>query len=277
MPLFTNQQITNYYTLYKNIDVTFTKEVINATGLLSKQIYIKCLGDSWPCVLFSSSMVSAKVIANIKSKLFEKIRNANNLVSLRFCFTQSDKTDPLTFFVAAKVTGYNPYNQANQELNFISLNYTQRPPDDLIAILGNLLEANVNSKKRKEERIPITGETLRRLGFKSKDSVIFIQGLPRKAIIRDISFSGAKCIVPGVAKFLLGKEGLLKIETEDNLVLNLYGTFARFEAVVGRQDIAALVLLFDEKRLPLEYKIRINDYLTSGKKNITLEQDGKES
>jgi len=266
MSLITSQQITNYYNLYKNIDVTFTKEVIRATGFLQQQVFLKCLGDAWPCVIYSTSMIGAKIVANVKSKLYEKIRSANNMVSLRFSFSQAEKADPLAFFITAKAVGFTPYNQGNPDLNFISLTYTQRPPDDLIGILGRLLEANINSKKRKEERIPITGDTLRKLGLQSKDSVIFIQNIPRKAIVRDLSFSGAKCSVPGVAKFLLDKPCILKLETDENETLNLAGKVIRFEAVEGRKDIAALAVLFDEKSLPMEYKLRVSEYLSSVKK-----------
>jgi hypothetical protein len=111
--------------------------VIQATGLKSQHIYLKCLGDQWPCVIYSSSLIGAKIIANTKSKLFEKIRAANSLVQLRFSFAQEDKTDPLTFFVSGKVTGYTPYSKENQDLSFINISYTQRPPDDLISYLGN--------------------------------------------------------------------------------------------------------------------------------------------
>ena len=272
MALITGQQINNYYSLYKSIDVTFTKEVIRATGLLPQHIYLKCLGDSWPCVVYSTSMASAKIIANVKSKLFEKIRSANNLVSLRFSFALPDKPDPLSFFIAAKSTGYTPYSQGSPDLNFISLTYTQRPADDLIAILGKLLEANINSKKRREERITITGESLRKMGLKSKESVVYIQNLPRKAKIRDLSFSGAKCIVPGVAKFLVDKECQLRIETEENDLLNIPGKIIRFEPVQGRKDLAALAILFEENRVPMEYKMRINDYLILQKKALAQEE-----
>ncbi|MFP4618942.1 MAG: PilZN3 domain-containing protein, partial [Spirochaetaceae bacterium] len=41
MPILTNQQISNYYEQYRDVEVTFTKEVIRATGLLTKMIYLK--------------------------------------------------------------------------------------------------------------------------------------------------------------------------------------------------------------------------------------------
>ncbi|RKX78666.1 MAG: pilus assembly protein PilZ [Spirochaetes bacterium] len=270
MAVITTQQITKYYTLYKNIEITFTKEIIKAIGLITQQIFLKCLGDYWPCIIYSSSMTEAKVIANLDAPSFEKIRKANNLVSLRFSFKKNDKANnPLTFFVAAKVTGFSPYKQDNRSLNFINLSYTNRPPDDLIEILGTLLEVNINSKKRKEERILITQESMRRLKIKSKEVEVLIQEVPRKGILRDLSFSGAKIIVLGIGKFIVNKEAVLKIELEEQRkVFKLRGKVIRYEPVESRKDLSAIVILFHEQSIPLDYKMLINDYLIMSKKTM---------
>ncbi len=274
MALVTSQQLNRYYDLFKAIDVTFTKEVIQATGLKSQHIYLKCLGDQWPCVIYSSSLIGSKIIANTKSKLFEKIRAANSLVQLRFSFAQEDKTDPLTFFVSGKVTGYTPYSKENQDLSFINISYTQRPPDDLILVLGKLLEANINSKKRKEERIDINEDSLTKLGLVSRNAMLYIQKVPRVCILRDLSFSGAKLIIQGVAKFLVDKEAELHIELEDKLSVTITGKIIRFESVVGRKDIAAVAMLFDETNLPMQYKMKINEYLSSMRKTPAGQTEG---
>jgi len=262
MSIVTSQQIANYYNQYANLEVTFTKEVIKTTQLVSKQIYLKCLGYQWPCIIYSSSMTSAKIIANVKSSIQEVTRKANNVVSLRFSFQKAEKADPVSFFVSAKVVGYTPYNKDNPDLSFISLGFTQRPADDLIEIIGTLLEANMNSKKRKEDRIILTVDALRKMGLKAKETTVFIQGVPRKGIIRDVSFSGAKVIIFGVAKFLLNKEAVLRIELEENSeIIDIPGLIIRHEPVEGRKDIAAFALLFQEDQIPMKFKVIMNEYL----------------
>jgi len=262
MPVTTSQQIARYYDEFRNVDVTFTREVIKATLLYPKQVFIKCMGYQWPCIIYSSSMVGAKIIANMKSSLNEAVRKANNLVSLRFSFLQRDKPDPLSFFVSSKITGYTPYSKENPELNFITINYTQRPPDDLIEILGTLLEANINSKRRGEDRIVLTADSAKKLGVRSRESRILIDGVPRKCIIRDVSFSGAKVIILGIAKFLVNKEAVLRIELDDPVdAVDIRGKVIRFEPVEGRNDIAAFALKFHEDTIPMKYKMRINNYL----------------
>ncbi|WP_455382862.1 PilZN3 domain-containing protein [Salinispira pacifica] len=262
MSITTSQQIARYYDQFSTVDVTFTKEVIRATLLYPKQVFLKCLGYQWPCIVYASSMVGARVVVNRQGSFNETVRKANNLVSLRFSFLQRDKADPLTFFVAAKITGYTPYGPQKPDLTFLSLQYTQRPPDGLIEILGELLEANVNSTKRKEERVVVTIDSMRKIGIKSKETTVLIQGVPRRGIIRDLSFSGAKVVIFGIAQFIVNREATLKLELEEpDDVLELPGKVVRFEPVEGRNDIAAFAIQFAEDRIPMKYKLRINNYL----------------
>jgi hypothetical protein len=143
-----------------------------------------------------------------------------------------------------------------------NLQFTQRPPDDLIEIMGRILDANINSAKRREDRIPITAETSRKLNI-GKDTSIFIQGVPRHCILRDISFSGIKIIMMGVAKFLVDREAVLKVDFEDpREAFLLKGKFIRAEAVEGRKELVSLVIHFDNNVVPMGYKVRINDYLS---------------
>ncbi len=266
MPVTTSQQISRYYQQYHAIEVTFTKEVIKATHLYSKQVYIKCLGYHWPCIVYSSSMAGAKVIVNITSSLRDALRKSNNMISLRFSFLQPDKSDALAFFVSAKIAGSSPYGEKNPELSFVTINFTQRPPDDLIEILGELLDANVNSRKRSEERIVVTSDSLRKLGLGTKGALLTIEQVPRKCIIRDLSFSGAKVIIVGLAKFLVNRSAVLRLQlADDEGQIELVGTVVRFVPVEGRTDIAAFAIQFDEDKIPIKYKMRINAFLRTVK------------
>lgn len=264
MSITTSQQITRYYEQFGDTEVTFTRDVIRAIHLHPKQVFLKCLGYQWPCVIYSSSMQGAKIVVNLQTTIKAVVKKANNLVSLRFSFVQQDKTDPLSFFVSARISGYTPYSKDNSDLSFVTLAFTQRPADDLIETLGRLIEANANSMQRREERILITAESLKKIGIASKNGAISISGVPRKCILRDVSFSGAKVIIMGVAKFLLGKDAELSIDLVDPYeTVKLKGKAIRFEAVEGRTDIAALAIQFEQ--VPSSYKMRINNYLRTVK------------
>jgi hypothetical protein len=262
MGILTSQKITAYFERYKGIEVTFTKEIIKVTGLVTQQVHLKCVSDFWPCVIYSSSFLGAKIAANMRSGLVEKLKQANNYASLRYCFKPVDSGNPVTFFVSARVAGFAPYG-GSKDVAMFTLQFTQRPPDDLIEIMGRLLDANVNSAKRREERILISAETQRKLNILSKESAIFIQGVPRRCILRDISFSGAKLIMMGLSKFLVDREAALRIDFDDpRESFLLKGKFLRSENVEGRKDLIALVILFEEALVPMGYKMRINDFLS---------------
>ncbi len=272
----TSQQLARYYELYQNIDVTFSKEVIKATGLIPQQVYIKALGGQWPCVINSASLSGAKIICGIKSGFYEKIQQGNTSVSLRFSFQDSDKNEPMSFFVTSKITGFNQY-AGSPDLIIVCVAFTQRPPDDLIEKLGALLEANINSTKRREERIVMTPDAMRKLGILQKETVIFIQGIPRRCILRDLSFSGAKVIMVGIAPFLINKEIVMRIDiAEPRLALGIKGTIVRTEDVEGRKDLVALAIKYHENEIPMGYKMQINAYLSQIRKSALREAEGAE-
>jgi hypothetical protein len=262
MSVLTQQKITSYYDRYKGINVTFTKEIIQVTGLITQQVLLKCVGDFWPCVVYSSSFQEAKVVASIKSGIIGKLQSANNSVSLRLCFRNPETGAPVTFFVPARVAGYNEYG-GSADTALFNLQFTQRPPDDLIEIVGRVLDANINSSKRKDERVLLTADSMRKLNILSKDTAAFVQGVPRRCILRDISFSGAKIIMMGVAKFLMDRDTALRLDFDDPRESFLVrGKFVRAEAVEGRKELIALAINFDEALVPMGYKVRLNDFLS---------------
>jgi hypothetical protein len=262
MGILTSQKINVYYERFKAIEVTFTKEIIQVARLITNQVYLKCVGDFWPCVIYSSSFQGAKIVVNIGSGILQKLEKANNMVSLRFCFLNPDTGNPVTFFVTTRSLGYAPYG-ASKDAAIFTLQFTQRPPDDLIEIMGRILDANVNSAKRREERILITSDSARRLNLLSKEIAVFIQGVPRRCILRDISFSGAKIIMIGVAKFLLNRDVGLRLDFDDpRESFQIRGKFIRSETVEGRKELIALAILFDDNQVPMGYKIRLNDFLS---------------
>lgn len=262
MALTTSQQITRYYQEFEHTEVTFTQEIVKALFLNTKQIFIKCLGYQWPCIVYSSSMTRAKVITTLQPSLKAALSKSKNMVSLRFSFIQREKTDPLAFFVTARITGFSPYGDPSKGLSFISLQYTQRPPDDLIERLGNLLSATISSQRRREERIIISPDVQKKLGLSSKGAQIEVDKVPRKGLIRDISFGGAKVIMQGVPQFLVNRQALVRMDFEDpEEQVVIPGTIVRFEPVEGRTDLAAFAIHYDDKKIPMTYKLRLNDYL----------------
>ncbi|MDR3130279.1 MAG: PilZ domain-containing protein [Treponema sp.] len=262
MGILTSQKIAAYYERYKAISVTFTKEIIQVTGMITQQVYLKCGGDFWPCVVYSSSFEGAKIVANSQSGLLGKLQQANNALSLRLCFKNPEGGPPLTFFIAGRSIGCAPYT-GSRDMAIFTIQFTQRPPDDLIEIMGRLLDANVNSSKRRAERIVLIPEILRKLKVLPKECVVFIERVPRRCILRDISFSGAKMVMMGVAKFLVNKDSALRIDFDDpRESFLIQGKFVRAENVEGRKDLLALAVEFNGPDVPMGYKLRLNDFFS---------------
>ena len=263
MGVLLSQKISTYYERFKDIDVTFTKDMIQVTGLLTQEIHLKCGNDFFPCVVYTTSFSGAKVVANVKTGLLAKLQTTNNFVSLRLCFRAPGETNTVTFFVSARVTANAPYGNS-QDVNMFTIQFSNRPPDDFIEIMGRILDANVNSKKRKDDRVPLTPENLRKLNLQSTETVVFIEDVPRRCILRDISFSGSKVIMLGIPKFLLDKQGALRLDFNDpRISYTIKGKFIRAEAVEGKKEMVALGISFDEATVPMGFKIRLNDMITS--------------
>jgi len=277
MGVLLSQKISMYYERFKDIDVTFTKDMIHVTGLITQQIHLKCGNDFWPCVVYTASFSGAKVVANVKTGLLAKLQTTNNFVNLRLCFKPEGETNTVTFFVAARVIASAPYGNS-QDVNMFTIQFTNRPPDDFIEIMGRILDANVNSKKRKEDRIPLTPENLRKLNIVSTETVVFIESVPRRCILRDISFSGSKVIMLGVPRFLIDKEGALRLDFNDPRVsYTIKGKFVRAEAVEGKKEMVALGISFEETAVPMGFKIRLNDMLTSVRADFHTGEDEPKS
>lgn len=266
MSIITSQQLARYYEQYKTTDVTFNKQVIAATGLVPRNVYLKLLDRQIPCIVFSSSMAGAKVIAGIKSAVFAALKQNNNRVALRWCFKLPDKVEPITFFVTCHAAAFTHYAVQDPDVQIMTLEFTQRPPDDLIQILGTLLEANSNAQRRKDERIIITPETMKKLGLESREAVLIVEGAAHRVVLRDLSFSGAKVLAPGFASALTGKPASLRIAKGDQVVeMTLPGVVRRIEEVGGRTDILAVGLEYTGD-VPMTYKLLINAYLGTVRK-----------
>jgi len=266
MSIVTSQQLARYYEQYKSTDVSFNKQVMSATGLISRSVYLKIKDRQIPCMVFSSSMSAARVIASVGPVVMASLKQANNRCALRWCFKQPDQVEPITFFVTCHTTGFMHYALQGPDVHFVSVEFTQRAPDDLIQILGTLLEANVNSQRRKDERIIITPEIMKKMGLETREAALLADGAAIRCVLRDLSFSGAKVVAAGSAETYGGKNVSLRIARgEQAAEMTIPGSVRRVEEVGGRKDILAVGLEYSGDA-PIAYKLLINNYISSLRK-----------
>jgi PilZN3 domain len=263
MAIVTTQTINELFNKFRSIEVTFNKEVSKATGLQPKKISIKFKETARPCVLYASSMESARIIVSLPVAILQDLKDNESNVALKLSFIKDEHPKPieLNFFIQGRLTNFTNYSVEQPDVYFCTINFSTRPPDDLILIIGFLLEANVNATKRKEERALITVDSMKKLDLGSRNCVVVVDNIPRKGILRDLSFSGSKVIIQGNAKFLINKVAVLRILNSKGESITITGTILRFEEVQGRRDLAAIALHFTLEALPLSYKVMINNFL----------------
>ena len=267
MGIATSQQLTKYYDQYRDTEITFTKDIIRALGLDPRQVYVKCNGGQWPCIINSTSFQHAKIIVGTKGGAFQALAAKDNpTANIRFCFNEQEGDGIITFLVSSRVAEIRPYMNS-KDLVIVTLQFTARPPDDLIEICGRLLEANANAIRRREERIPINEDSKRKLNLAKEECNVIVQSVPRHCVVRDISFSGARVILIGLSQYLSGKEAILRLEfNEPSEILSIRGTIVAADLIQGRKDICIASLKFDESSLPLSFKMHLNTYLTAVRK-----------
>ncbi len=267
MGVITSQQINQYYENYSNTDIIFSREILEILRVDPRQIYLKCNGDQWACIINSVSLQSAKIIIGTKGGAYVAIQKSNTPVSIRFYFIDS-YGKPMILFVNARVVEIKPYMDSTN-LAIASLEFTGKPPDDLIVLLGSLLDAKTNYLRRSEERILISPESMNRLNLQKKETLVYIDQVPRNCILRDISFRGAKVLMMGIPQFLKEKKTSLRLTFEDPYeVFNINGQVVHVENIEGRKDLVSFAMKFNEEEIPLQYKMRINAYLVSYHKKM---------
>lgn len=261
MSVITQKAVIDYLEAYeKGPDLTFTKEVIRTLGLDTRQIFLKIAGTNWPCIIYSCGLSGAKVLVNLKSEVVQSLNQYKNLVNLRFYFKDPNRPNPIAFYISCRISGSTPYNQKNQELFFLSLTFTNTPPDELIWLLGQLLDANEGYQRRLETRIEIDPISIKRLGLRSKMSIAKYQDKAFKCILRDLSFSGTQIIIPAVLDFPKGSYIYVAYDFERNSKpILMTGTVVRYE-VINDYKLTSISIKYDEKNIPLEYKMALNDY-----------------
>lgn len=275
MSVATSLKTSQYYDYYRDKEVIFTKSNIKYLKLDPREIYIKCNGGHWPCIINSSSLQQAKIIIGTSCGVFEILRTKKDVnISLRYGFYEQN--EKFQFFVTCNVVNIEKYQEKN-DLAMLTLAFNQRPPDDLILKLGEFIEVNENFKYQNKQKILINQENIRLLSIPKEETYVYIQNVPRKCILKDISFGSATLLLVGIPKFLEKKEVELRILfTDTNEQVALKGIIENADFMSGRKDISVVEVVYIQDQIPMNYKFHINNYITSSsKKRIQKQSENK--
>ena len=272
MPGISREQIEAYYESYRDRDLLLSKELVHTIGLDTRQISLAFGGSQWPCIINFVSLSGASLIISVRGVAYSILSSKHiENVTLKMLFVQKE-VGSFTFNLDSKLEGMKPYT-GGQDFIQLSISFLQRPPDDFIEIIGRSIETNQNYAQRREERILITPESKKLLHILREEMVVFFQNVPRRCILRDVSFSGAKIIVMGLSQFLAGKKLLLKIPFYDPIeTFNISGTVVAVSNVEDRKDLVYVSIRYDDQTIPFAYKAHINNYLTFAR-NLILDKE----
>ena len=262
MAVVTSQQINGLYQKHHGAEVTFTRQVMQATGLDPARTFLRLSGSQVPCVVYSSTMEGARVIVSLTPENRERLKEASSSASLRFCFQRPEDEGPLFFFAPARIAALQPYGDAGGPTTFVVLSYVNRPPDDLIMILGDLLEAHSAAEKRRDERIAVTRDSAERLGLADRSGQMLAAGAERQGILQALSFGGALLVTNAAPPLAAGSAASLRLRFRGlDQAVELLASVARWEAVPRRAELVVVALTFDPQSVPLTYKLRLSQYL----------------
>ena len=263
MQNLTAHHLVRLYEEFGETEVTFNAQVIIESGLITSDVRLTIGSHHLPCVLYACSMRGARVIAEISQDTNDLLAHSNSTATLRLGFRQSDEKSPVSFIVPCKVESLSEYNAKKPQVRFATLDFTQKPSDALVGILGSLLEIKANALRRRDQRIVLTPDNMKKIGLLSRESCVAIDGASRRCLLRDLSFGGAKVLL---SMFGL-PEGprrvhlkLQKCEIQDDTVLD--GSIVRVEDVEGHDDLVALSIQYSTDP-PISYKQKINSVFTS--------------
>ncbi len=263
MPNLTSQHLARLYEEFSQTEVTFNTQVILESGLITSEVHLTVGSRHLGCVLYASSMKGARIIIEATPAEEDALARNTSTASLHLGFHRKEDKTPVTFFIPCRIESLSEYSARRPLVRFASLEFTQRPSDALVETLGSLLEIKSNELRRRDQRIVMTPDIMKRIGLQSRESCIAVEGTPRRCFLRDLSFGGAKV--------LLSTLGLPSSPGRVHLKLNrceapgepvLDGSVVRVEDVEGHADLVALSIQYSSDP-PISYKQKINSVFSS--------------
>ena len=262
MATLPSQKLQELYEEYGSKEIAFNKSILNATGVDTQKICLKIGGEHLPCILYSCSMNDAKVIMPLDTEAFEMIKRAKNLVNLRFAFCPKNSKAPIIFFVSSIIKGFTSFELQHESSYLVSLEFNQRPPDDLIETIGTIFQSIENFERRRELRITLDSNVVEDMEITSVNTYCVVDSIRRPCILKNLSASGCGIIMMCNPKFLINKKITIAIYLYNHKEpILLEGEIKRSEGIEGRHDLYLMGILLNSDEIPYSYKDMINSYI----------------
>ncbi|MBN2616834.1 MAG: hypothetical protein JXR64_00835 [Spirochaetales bacterium] len=248
------------YKRHNNHDLILNQTVIEKIGLVVEDISFKHGTRKVPCIIYSTSMTKARLLAKIDESFLKQIKEFKNKISLRFTFKEKNKRQNISFSVNSKIVYYEKYECERPEIYFLSIEFTNKPPDDLIEILGNHIEHQLALQKRAIQRYSVE-YSLENEDDKTVENYFFFDGRAKRCIVTEISLFSAKILITGVpGEFKEKHSSMLIMKTKHLQGLGeMMGYIGRVELINKREGLFSVIIIFDQEVIPPVYKMWVVD------------------
>ncbi|MBI9098810.1 MAG: hypothetical protein JEY91_10060 [Spirochaetaceae bacterium] len=252
-------KLDELYENYKDYSVTFNQNIIESLGLIAEQISFKCGGRKVPCIIYSSTMTEARLLAKLDQDFFQLLQKQRNTISLRYSFFVKDQNREISFFINSKIRNYSKYNCDNPDLYFISLEFINKSPDDLIKILGTHVTKEATNQKRAEKRIILGSDSEGKLGLNIMENYLFISGNGTPCVLTELSIFSAKVLINGVNKeFKPGVNVMLLMKAKGlKGVGEMVGSIERVDLINEAEELFSIIITFNQEMVPPTYMMWI--------------------
>jgi len=254
MTLLGTSVLQNLYQEYLNAELTYSKEVAQGLGVLPADSSLKWGGELFPCVVHSSSFRAAKVLVRLTASQGKLIDAGSKLTTLTMTFLQPKTGKKELYQFNGTMQVQQHYGAGESELSvLIVVVFSHRPPEGFLQAHGSYLSLKKEANQRREDRIALTPENQNLLDLASLNTVVTVEHIERKCLLRELSYNGARVILTGVAPFLLEKPFVLDLPFTGRTTLKLPGNILRAEAIEGHRGLAVIALGYHPDLVPVDY------------------------
>lgn len=254
MTLLGTSVLQNLYQEYLDTELTYSKEVSAGLGLLPAESTLKWQSELYPCVVHSCSFRAAKVLVRLTGAQWKAMEFGSKITTLTLTFSQPKTGRKELYQFNGNLQALQQHGAPEGELSLLlAVIFSHRPAEGFLQAHGTYLNLKKEANQRREERLPLNSETKELLGLSSLNTTVIVDHIERKCLLRELSYSGARVILTGVAPFLLDKPFTLAIPLVGRTPLDIPGKIVRAEAVEGHKGLAVIALGYHQDRVPVDY------------------------
>lgn len=252
------KSVDEIYNTHKDHDLMFNHNVVSSLGIIPERVQLKCGDIKIPCAIYSSSMVGGKVIAKLNRQFFNNLNRSSCVVAIHLIYIDKESSNEVSFFINSKITLYNKFSSEKPNIYYISIDYINKPPDDLIYMLGNHILKQIYFQKRAVKRFvlnPLITEA------NIMEQYLFKSGKGKKCLLTEVSLFSAKILISGHENEFSKNDNVLLLIKSVGVkgIGEMMGHITRVEHIDQEEGLFSIVIVFNQEMIPPVYKMWLAD------------------